>query len=231
MKNTKLKLIGLTLIALSLSACGGGSGSSSQASATSFPFKMAYTNFILGGWSGTFSVTATGGGLSCVGAGTHVFNPANQTTSFNVTPTQSVAAVSSSDTLSMYWNSGNCNSLNLNTETFFAASSGTPLGDIAGGTYEVVTASNIPTTVQVGSNDTLLTQTTYSDSTETSILGTTTETYSVTAGADANTAIFTTTAVQGTSSEITSYSLTTSGVLKPISQTIISGGTTIAMKF
>ena len=235
---TRYILGALTLV---LSACGGGGNSSNSSLVTppqaTFPFFQAYKAMIVNGLNATFTLTQNGTGQTgapqCSGSGTYVALPAKAGAVFNVTPLNTVAALSSSETYTFNWTNGTCaNEVSSNT-TYFAASDSAPLGSIpAPGIFNLVTTATIPQTVHIGDSGPFLNASGFTDSTQQHSFGTAVETYAVTAGPTPTTALFTITQKSfspdnTTITDVLVYSLSMDGTLKPVSFTW--GGTAASM--
>ena len=223
------------LISLFLSACGGGGGGPTTAapppSTSSFSFLNAYTNLAASGWSKTFIATQAGT-VICNGSGSISFTAPTLTT-FPNTPTTTVPAYSSVESITQNWS--NCLPASVvASATKYYSTSYMPLGYIKSGVSFGVfaTASSIPTIVKVGDNGTVGTEMLYTDSTQATSTGSLSISYSVSADT-ASTAIITLladtfdTSAKLVSTEQDAYRISASGVLTPVSMVLSTGGNTV----
>jgi hypothetical protein len=221
---TSLLLVGLT-------GCGGGGSSTPAASGpvpstSTFPFQQAFTGLVATGWNKTFSITQTGT-VACSGTGSRTVAPATTSTTFSITPTNTVPALSAVQTIT--WNWTNCSpASNASTFTgYYNSSNYLPLGvNSPGVNYGVnLTPPSYPATVTVGGTGITGTQNLYTNSTETTSNGHVDGSYVVTADTT-STAIITmigkiyNAAGTLTATEQDAWRITTAGVLTPISTTI-----------
>lgn len=197
MLNIKLSAIFILASIVLLSGCGGGGGSSGPSgpvtSTDSFPLAQAVATNTAAGENRNFSATATATGTaSCSGSGNITSAPATTSTTFNITPTNTVSALSAVSTITLNWT--NCTpASSVTTETdYYNPSNYLPLGfNSAGVNYGAyLTAPTIPTTVTVGATGILGTVNLYTDSTEATSNGHIDGSYVVTADT-ASTAIVT----------------------------------------
>jgi len=190
------------------------------------------------GESRNFTATQTGS-VSCSGTGNITVAPASTSTTFDITPTHTVAAVSAVETLTLNWT--NClPASNSTTATgYYTPGTYVPLGfNSVGANYGAyLTAPTIPTTVTVGGTGIMGTENLYTDSTEVTSNGRIDVSYVVTADTvstaivtiinkeyDASSTLFFT--------ELDAWRITTSGVATRISTTVqYASGTNIVWTY
>jgi len=238
--NNKLAIL-VSAITL-LGGCGGGGGSSAPAgpvtSTSTFPVQQAYTAIYASGLSKTFTTSQTGS-ANCSGSGTRTSSPASTSTTFDMTPTNIVTALSSVQTITLNWT--NCTpASSATTETsYYNPSNYLPLGfNSPGVNYGVYqTAPTIPATVLVGGTGIIGTENLYTDSTEATSNGHVDVSYVVTADT-ASTAIITiidkiyNAAGTLTATEEDAWRITTAGTLTPITVNIsYTTGTSIVWTY
>lgn len=195
MNKTKITTAVASALLVGLSACGGGGGGGAPAgpvaSTSTFPLQAARATQATNGWNATFSLAQTGT-ATCSGSGSRTVSPASTSTTFNMTPSNTVPALSSVQTITTNWT--NCTpASSATTETgYFNASNYLPLGfNSPGVNYGVYqTAPTIPATVSVGGTGVIGTENLYTDSTEVTSNGHIDASYVVTADT-ASTAIVT----------------------------------------
>jgi hypothetical protein len=181
----------ISIFSFGLSGCGGGGGGTSGpvASTLSFPAAAAYASLEATGYSKSFTVSTTGT-ATCSGTGNITAGPVSTATTFDITPGNTVAALSGVETFTI--NLTNCSpSVISSTQTSYANPSNYfPLGATTTGIYaSYLTPAVIPTTVTVGSTGIVGTLSLFTDSTEATSSGREDVTYTVTADT-ATTAIF-----------------------------------------
>ena len=193
----------------------------------SFPFQNAMKAFIINGYQRNFSISYTSSTVLCSGSGTRTNAPANSLTTFKLTPTQSVPAVASAVAVTYTWT--NCNpTYNTSSKTeYYDPTSYAELGSVTSKNYSVYKVLPVlPTSVQVGGAGIVGSSTDYTDSTQIVYDGRSDSSYVVTAGGSSTTATITliyknydkTGALVSTSIDV--WSITTAGVLTPISSAI-----------
>lgn len=185
MKSTTQIIFCCIAVAL-LSACGGGGGSSGSSSTApsvaTFNYQAAVTKMYQTGQNVSFNASLSGS-TSCSGSGSYVQSPATTATTFNITPTQSVNALSGTETITINWTNCTPASLVISATDFINTSATTSIGFLRTGDYEVNTVLPVyPTTVHVGDSGSLGTTELYTDSTETTRTGYAISKYAVTAG-------------------------------------------------
>jgi hypothetical protein len=192
MKLQSVILGAASVFVISLSGCGGGGSSGHTGPVTStdsFPVAAAYASLEAAGYSKNFTVSTTGT-ATCSGSGNITVGAVSTSTTFNITPANTVAALSGVETYTI--NLTNCSPATSSfTQTTYANPSNYfPLGASATGIYAAyLTAAVIPTAVTVGSTGIVGTVSLFTDSTETSSTGHEDVTYTVTADT-ASTAMF-----------------------------------------
>ena len=216
----------LTLLGGCLS--GGTSGSTTTtapattSSSTTFPALRAYTSLIVGGVDTTFTV-AQSGTSACSGTGTYTRSPASAPTSFNLTPTYAVSAVSSTESVNKNWTNCTPAISTIDATEYFNSSNYMPLGaNVPNTVYNVYPTSTFPAAVSVGDTGIIGTYNQYTNSSESTSVGKVEASYAVTADT-ATTAIFTiiyksfNTSNTLTSTENDAWRISTTGSITPVS--------------
>jgi hypothetical protein len=202
---------------------GGGSTTTTTASTTTFPYAAAAVAQRAIGWNKNFTATVTGS-TSCSGSGSISVSPATTATTFALTPTNTVPALSGTQTVTLIWT--NCNPTNnASSSTFYVnPSTYASYGSVNVGTFYNVnlTPPTLPTTVKIGDTGILGTINQYTDSTETVSNGIDQGSYMVSADT-ATTAIITIidtyTGSTDNGTALARYRISISGTLTPISFT------------
>jgi hypothetical protein len=103
------------------------------------------------GWSKNFTIAQIGS-VACSGSGTATTSPANTATTFAVTPSSTVSALSSTTTITWTWS--NCTPINnaLTSTNYVNPSTYASLGSVGSGYYDayVTPPSAEPATVKIG---------------------------------------------------------------------------------
>ncbi len=238
-----LRSILVSCVVITLTGCGGGGGGASGpsgpvTSTLSFPVAQAMATVVAAGSSNNFSMTQTGS-VSCSGSGNITRAPATTPTTFNITPTNTVPALSAVETITL--NLTNCTpASSASTATlYFTPTTYVPLGlNNVGVNYEAyLTPANIPATIMVGATGIIGTINLYSDSTETTSHGRVDVSYVVTTDT-ASTAIFTSISKEYDASsalvvtEQDAFRITAAGALTRISTTFqFANGTNITWTY
>ena len=218
----------ILLIFFTVAGCSGGSTTTSTTAATTsttFPLSQAVSTSVSSGWSKTFSLSQTGS-TTCSGSGSRVVSPASTSTTFNVTPTNTVSALSSVQTLTWSWT--NCTpSTGASTSTsYYNPSNYLGLGfnnSVSYGSF--LTAPSYPATVTINTSGTIGTETLYTDSTQAVNDGRSDFSYTVAADT-ADTALVTfigkrySSAGVLQSTDLELWRISTTGVLTPITSTV-----------
>ncbi len=188
----------LILLATLVTGCGGGGGDggtpvgpssgNTSTSPTTFPLQKAYANLNANGYGKTVNVTgtATVNGLAVPVTGNLQINqsPAITNATFNGQPADEIATSISG----LITADGQSISVSTTTDNFYSTS-GQPLGAESNSGFCVTDSyTALPTTINIGQTGTVATFTCYSDSTMSTLLGTSTTTYAITAGASTGTA-------------------------------------------
>jgi hypothetical protein len=170
---TTLKLLFISALLLLISACGGGGGGSSGpvASNETFQLKTAYVNFFNGSNSLPFTLSGTTSGYTVTGSGTLTESaPVNGTF-------ESVSALQKNSAITYTFTANNVTSSTASSSSSYADSNYVPLGG-TGSEYSVITGNaSIPLTARVGDSGTWSTQNRYTNSSKSTLVGTTTTTY------------------------------------------------------
>ncbi|MDC8784950.1 hypothetical protein [Roseateles koreensis] len=176
--------------ALALSACGGGSSNSDTPSAKAFALSAAAKQARGGNLQKTSNIVGTatynGQSLGFTGTATMTVASATVSTTFN-----GQAALQGSATLagSLTIN-GTVTPLSNLSNYYQDASTGKPLGSSASGSYCVVTSYTPPAdTATVGATGQILSESCYTDASMATATGNSVETYVVSAGSSADTAL------------------------------------------
>lgn len=231
MKN--IKMIAALCMAAGLVACGGGGGGEGagepqSTSSLTFNLESAYKTLVASGQSVNFKITASN---SCTGSATITSSPANTSTTFEGT-----AAVSSTTVYNFSYT--NCTPATISETTVsYYDTNYLPLGTAAqGGNYLVVNGSiNIPTSIKVGDAGVLGSMTRYTDSTKSTINGSTQLSYVV--ESDTSTSALVTIATKGynasnvlESTQLTKYKIDSASKLTAQSITIqYANGTNVVL--
>ena len=177
---------------LILTGCGGGGGagvSSGSTAPQTFAVAAAVRQKGLAGYqiSGPISGTATVNGQSLSVAGNAQFSvfAATVPTEFDNQP-----AFEGMETLNGSVTIASQTYTVANSDSFFVATNGTPLGDMSPTSFCVVTSySSPPDSAAIGSTGEFMTLNCYTDGTRTTLVGTESERYVVSSGPYAETAI------------------------------------------
>lgn len=202
-------------------------GGAYPAGLTVYPLETAREALTATGWQRNFSISYSTSSLSCSGAGTRTVGPATTLTTFNITPTNSVPALASVQTVT--WTYSNCTpSSNAETYTVYSGTNNyTTLGmNSPGVNYGVYQTPPVyPTSVSVGGTGIFGTEYLYTDSTEAISNGRIDGSYVVTP--NTTTSAFVTligkiysAAGTLTATEQDVLAITTGGVLTPISTNV-----------
>jgi hypothetical protein len=219
-------IVAAALLASALSACGGGGGGGSMMAAppTAFNLQAGIAHLVTSGQTAhvslSGSVMVNGSTTAVTGSGTLILAPA-VTGTFNGS-----AALSQTENVSgTVTAAGQSAPLSTSVVDYYATGSDAFLGETGGNEYDVAqTPFMYPTTVVGGSSGILGTVSRYTDNTLGVSLGTTQVSYLVTAPVDPSgpVAVAVTNQIYDTQhnlteTDVTSYSLTTSGVLSLVS--------------
>lgn len=170
-------LANFVVIALLCGCGGGGSDSPSAApiaSTTSFPLQSGYRSLVLSAQSYNFTISG-----SCTGTAVESVGAATTTAMF-----EGSAALQS--TVTQQLNRTNCTPAVVTTTatTYLDPSTDLPSGSVTAGSEYVVAstkAAALPLTVKVGDNAAVVGFNVYSDSTKSSLIGTRSATFTITA--------------------------------------------------
>ncbi|MEY5100740.1 MAG: hypothetical protein RJA36_3459 [Pseudomonadota bacterium] len=170
-----IKIITALSMAVGLVACGGGGGDSASPQSTSsltFNLESAYKTLVASGQTVSFKIAASN---SCTGSATFTSSPANISTTF-----EGAAAVSSTTVYN--FNYTNCTPATISETTVnYYSTNYLPLGTAAqGGNYLVVNgALNLPASIKVGDAGVLGSMKRYTNSTKSTVNGSTQLSYVV----------------------------------------------------
>jgi len=218
-------LLAATLATSALTACGGGGGSSLVTPAT-FDLQAGISHLVTSGQSSNVtlsgSVVVNGTSTPISGSGTLTLTAGTMAT-FNAT-----AALAQTETISgTVTAAGQSAPYSVTVVDYYASSSDDFLGEVESGEYDVAsTPFTYPATVMGGSSGSLGTVNRYTDSSMGVALGTVQVGYTVTAGTNPSGPV--TVAITSkiydtqnnlTETDVTSYSLTSGGVLSLVSAT------------
>lgn len=222
-------IITALLSAALLTGCGGGSGSATPPSSTTtaFPIQKAMSNMYTSGFTKTSSVTgtATVKGISYPFTGSLQVNEtlANANATFNGQAAQE-ESVSATGTVTI--NGQTINIGSVAQYNLYQTSTNIVLGITTPNSYCIVqSSSGYPTSATVGQSGTVATVSCYADSTKTTLTGSETINFAVTAGTSSSTATVTLTfanydpAGQEIASIQANYSVDTSGNFNVLSST------------
>ncbi|OIQ96950.1 hypothetical protein GALL_210170 [mine drainage metagenome] len=229
--NKYLNALVASTFAAILTACGGGGTTAVTptgpvTSTLSFPVAQAMATDASAGSSSNFTIAQTGS-VSCSGSGNITRAPATTSTTFNITPTNTVSALSAVETITLNWT--NCTpSTSVTTATlYYTPTTYVPLGlNSVGVNYGAyLTAPSYPATVMVGGTGIIGTENLYTDSTEVTSNGRIDGSYVVTADT-ATTAIITVIGKEYDASSVLvfteqdAYRITATGVVTRISTNV-----------
>jgi hypothetical protein len=212
----------ISVAVASLAACGGGGGDSSAApaaSTASFALAAGYKSLVLAGGGYNFTISGT-----CGGTATESVAGATASSTF-----EGSAALQSSVTQQLNLTGCTPPTVAITSTTYQDPATYLPIGSVTVGTEYVVAqvkAAALPTTVKVGDNAAVVTLNVYSDSTKTTLTGTRTASYAVTADTSATAIVtiiqkdFVGTTVQST--QQTSYRMATDGTLSLIGIDVVN---------
>ena len=210
------------------------SGSGSSASPTSsteiFQLRAGYASYLASAGTKPFTLAGTASGISISGSGTSSAGNLSSTTFEG----QSAQAQTTTTTGTLTAN-GQSTPLTA-TSTTYVDGNYNPLG-FDGSQYEVVTSSiSIPTTARVNDSAVWYQSTRYTDSSKTTVLGTTTASF-VLEAETAFTALLKIIEVErNTSNTVTStntitFRMTPAGVLTRLSETLVEGTTSLTVTY
>ncbi len=207
-----------------LAGCGGGGGSITPQAIPSFSYQDAVNVLHANGASVNVSATQTGS-TTCTGSGNITISPVSTGTVFYLTPIRPVNAVSATTTIS--WNWTNCTPAHnaLSETDFFSVDRFQSLGYTTGNIYAAFLSSpSYPAMVTVGQNGGIGTINLFSDSTESTAVGYSTLSYSVSAEKNGDGALITIT------SQTYNSAGTLQGIVSTVEQINATGGLTIVSK-
>jgi len=229
---TTLKLLFISTLLFLISACGGGGGGGGGpvTSAETFQLKTAYVNFFNGSNSLPFTLSGTSSGYAVTGSGTLTESvPVNST--FEL-----VSALQKNSTITYTLTVNSVTSSTASSSSSYADSNYVPLGG-TGSEYTVITGStSIPLTARVGDSGTWSTENRYTNSSKSSLIGTTTTTYVLEADT-ATTALLKiidtdkNTSGTTTATTIETYRITPSGGITHVSASISKSPTYLTFTF
>ena len=210
-----------TLLSGCLTGSDGSTATTTTPAPTTFPVASARATLIANGWSKTFVASITGT-LTCSGTGAVTVSPASTSTTFAMTPTNSVSALSATQSVTENWTNCTPATQALSSTNYYNPSSYIDLGDsLTGVNYNVFqTAPSYPATVKVGDTGIIGTENLYTNSTETASNGQQQVSYTVAADTTTTaivTIIYNITGSSNNGSEQDKWRISTSGTLTPIS--------------
>lgn len=169
-----IKMIAALSMAASLVACGGGGGGSDNQSPSALTFNLesAYKTLVASGQTVNFKITASN---SCTGSATITSSPAGTSTTF-----EGQAALASTTVYNFSYTNCTPSTISETTVNYYSTNY-LPLGTAAqGGNYLVVNgALNLPSSIKVGDAGVLGSMTRYTDSTKSTVNGSTQLSYVV----------------------------------------------------
>lgn len=183
-------------LAIMLTGCGGGGSTAAGptgpvASTLSFPVAQAMATDATAGSSYNFTAAQTGT-VTCAGSGSITRAQATTSTTFNITPTTAVPAMSAVETFTLNWTNCTPASAATTATQYYTPTTYVPLGfnsvNVNYGAY--LTAPSYPATVMVGGTGIIGSEDLFTDSTEQTSNGRIDSSYVVSADT-ASTAIIT----------------------------------------
>lgn len=230
-----LRLISVTALVFLVSACGGGGGGGGGSngpvtSTETFQVKAAYVNYLNKTGSFPFTLSGTSSGTNVTGSGTLTLSTPSNGTFESI----SVLQKNSAATFTIIANGVSAN--DGSASSTYVDSNYQPKGS-SGTEYAVVTSNiAIPVTGRVGDSGTWSIENRYTNSTKTSLLGTTTTSYVLEADT-ASTALLKiideekNNAGTTTSTMIETYRITPAGAITAVSATASASPTFLTFTF
>ena len=230
---TRLKLLLLSSVLSLLAACGGGGGGGSSGPVTStetFQLQTAYVNFFNASNSLPYTISGTSSGYAVTGSGTLTeSSPVNGTF-------ESVSALQKNSANTFTITANGITASDASSSSSYVDSNYIPLGH-SGTEYTVITGNVvIPMTARIGDSGTWSTENRYTNSSKTSLLGTTTTTY-VLEPDTASTALLKiidtekNTSGTTTATTVETYRITPAGSITHVSATISKSPTYLTFTF
>ena len=230
-------------LGLILSACGGGGdgGMTSTPGPTAADFATAMANLVGTGLSANVTLSGTVSGSSISGTGTYVLTPVVSVAPilFNGSPANALTLTASFQVTV----AGQTNMVSSSVTDYYEPATFRFMGEQEsnpppGNEYDIAQPPlSFPATIHAGDSGTLGTVLRYTDSTQSTALGTTTVSYLVKANAASNsslifeltTKIYDTNNATAIETDVTDYAVTANGVISFVSSSAQTGGDSLTV--